>query len=451
MLIYNYKKEFLGIDAKDLEILGLESLAALRALTADFADLFVKAPGYIHNFKHVHWIDFIEYADADESMRVRIEIGSNSFEATLSLEPIFLSDNPKEAGYIVHLNNLHALHGAAAFEDEDDKPLELPDESELAHKPETTQRPLVMQELSTNEAAQVEPQQEEQAEQNSGQKEESLQPTTPTEPQEDELHLELVDDNAIDRTVLAPQKTEELWDNGYHYDPEVASKALGLSLDLIVEFLQDFILQANDFKGPIYEAIASGDVVRVKELAHKLKGVASNLRIDDAFEVLSIISATDDMAVIHENIDIFYKIITKMMLQEEQNGAMDAPLDDILDDLYAEDIIVTEPKGSSDASQNVFDPAVGASKMGIDQESYQELFDAYLEEGVAIVSLLKAAHKQADTKRIETEALRLKSMSEDLFFFAPLEPIAEILQSSDAAREEAIQRLEATLTSVART
>jgi len=53
MLIYNYQKEFLGIDEKDLKTLGFNSLSELRAEVTDFADLFVKTPGYVHNFQHV--------------------------------------------------------------------------------------------------------------------------------------------------------------------------------------------------------------------------------------------------------------------------------------------------------------------------------------------------------------------------------------------------------------
>jgi len=60
MLIYNFQKEFLGIDAKDLQELGYHDLSSLRSEVTDFADLFVKTPGYIHNFQHVHWIDFID-------------------------------------------------------------------------------------------------------------------------------------------------------------------------------------------------------------------------------------------------------------------------------------------------------------------------------------------------------------------------------------------------------
>ena len=67
MLIYNYKKEFLGIDEADLEALGLNNLEELRSESADFADLFVKTPGHIHNFKHVHWIDYVTNKDGAEA------------------------------------------------------------------------------------------------------------------------------------------------------------------------------------------------------------------------------------------------------------------------------------------------------------------------------------------------------------------------------------------------
>lgn len=74
MLIYNYKKEFLGIDESDLELLGLSNLADLRAEAADFADLFVKTPGFIHNFKHVHWIDYITCNDSGVESKAIIHI-----------------------------------------------------------------------------------------------------------------------------------------------------------------------------------------------------------------------------------------------------------------------------------------------------------------------------------------------------------------------------------------
>ena len=65
MLIYNYQKEFVGIDESDLKALGFSDLAQLRSESADFANFFVKTPGFVHNFKHVHWIDFVTCADGN--------------------------------------------------------------------------------------------------------------------------------------------------------------------------------------------------------------------------------------------------------------------------------------------------------------------------------------------------------------------------------------------------
>ena len=58
MLIYNFQKEFIGIDKSSLEALGLSTLSELQEQVEDFADLFVKTPGHIHNFKHVHYLRF---------------------------------------------------------------------------------------------------------------------------------------------------------------------------------------------------------------------------------------------------------------------------------------------------------------------------------------------------------------------------------------------------------
>ena len=42
MLIYNNKREFIGIDADDLETLGFSNLEELKEQYADFADMFAK-------------------------------------------------------------------------------------------------------------------------------------------------------------------------------------------------------------------------------------------------------------------------------------------------------------------------------------------------------------------------------------------------------------------------
>ena len=59
MLIYNHEKELIGIDQEYLQKFGFLNLTQLLSEVSDFADFFVKKTGFIHNFKHVHWIDFV--------------------------------------------------------------------------------------------------------------------------------------------------------------------------------------------------------------------------------------------------------------------------------------------------------------------------------------------------------------------------------------------------------
>ena len=109
MLIYNSKKKFIGIDEHDLNALGFSDLSQLKAQADDFADLFVKTPGYIHNFKHVNWIDFIACADSAESPKVIIHANSKNFKCTLDIKVAYLTDEPSSKAYLVHINNAREL------------------------------------------------------------------------------------------------------------------------------------------------------------------------------------------------------------------------------------------------------------------------------------------------------------------------------------------------------
>jgi len=130
------------------------------------------------------------------------------------------------------------------------------------------------------------------------------------------LDIDLEEEPLESVTPSSKVHKKEKFNNGYIYNPEVASKELGLPLDLIEEFIQDFIAQAGDFKPELYASLNDGDIDNVKTLSHKLKGVAANLRIEDAFEVLALINATPDIAVIQTNLDLFYKIIAKLAGEE---------------------------------------------------------------------------------------------------------------------------------------
>jgi len=100
--------------------------------------------------------------------------------------------------------------------------------------------------------------------------------------------------------------------SNYNYDPQLASDELGLPIDLIEEFVQDFIAQTQEFKEQLYVSLNRGHLDELKTLSHKLKGVAANLRIEDAFNALNIINNSKNSSDIEIQLNIFYKIIEKL-------------------------------------------------------------------------------------------------------------------------------------------
>ena len=336
MLIYNYKKEFLGMDKKDLNTLGFADLASLKTEVDDFADLFVKTPGYIHNFQHVHWIDFITCAESNEKPKAIINVNSKNFKCNIDVRSAFLVDNPSEEAFMISLTNLHPLSNEEseliAADIANKASLKAADISEKPHTPVTeTLAPVEEIALGDEELNTFETLQEEtytpvltdeddfKLDVNLDMDDDFMQPTvektiqetpqpTPQKPQK------IVTPQAVQSTSQIEEEDE---DDDYTYDPNVASSELGLPLDLIEEFIQDFILQAKEFKADLYSSLESGDIENVKILSHKLKGVAANLRVENAFEVLTTINTTSDTTVIQENLRRFYKIIAKLAGEEE--------------------------------------------------------------------------------------------------------------------------------------
>ena len=365
MLIYNFQKEFVGIDEADLEVFGFANLSELKAESSDFADMFVRTPGYIHNFKHVHWIDFVTCADPSEQSKVIIEVNSKTYKAILSIDTIYLSDNPTSKAYLVSLNNLRALTLQENGEFSEDIARKKPprieptvghafnlsnDEAEIDNEtaPELEGFKPFENIQETPDAKVVEEFQEIQEpiptapldisfddddinesifDKN---EEEPIQVETPTVEIEesvsvDPLSLDL-DDLGFEEDVkpeeeahiVAVEEEDDGYDYSYNYDPQVASDELGLPIDLIEEFIQDFIAQAKEFKDELYGSMDEGDLDNVKILSHKLKGVAANLRIEDAFNTLSIINTSSDITEVGKYLNIFYKIIAKLSGEEIQ-------------------------------------------------------------------------------------------------------------------------------------
>ncbi|MBE0514293.1 Hpt domain-containing protein [Sulfurimonas sp.] len=316
MLIYNHKKEFLGIDEGYLKALGLSSLAELQNEADDFADLFVKTPGYIHNFKHVHWIDYITCNESGIDAKVIINVKGRNFATPVEIQTIYLVQNPSEKAYRINLPSIKALTGEQSQKFSADiaqknAALEKPSHEEFYHPPAVIE--------SVSNQTSYDPYEEDY---------DAIEPevqkkilSLDVEIDEDDLGYmpeveekkEVVQKQTLkkEEKALAQSDNENPFAN-YVYNPQTASEELGLPIDLVEEFIQDFIAQANSFKSDLYESAKNEDLDHLRIQSHKLKGVAANLRIEDALDALSKINSLEEYTEIKTNLDRLYRIINKL-------------------------------------------------------------------------------------------------------------------------------------------
>lgn len=325
MLVYNHEKEMIGVDEETLNQIGYGSLGAFLEDHRDVADLFVKKPGYIHNFQNFSWIDFVRHADAEETKAI-VKNGNKHFSCIVTVTPLYLTSAPEQEGYEVVFKHVRSLNGSEMVEEfpaERNAPAIEPDEDlELTLSLETSE-PAILEEPDVFDIPDVSltmpdinP---------DGSLDISLDIDEEPEAAPSKSSKPMLGDyiNAEERAYIDNLQT----DKNYVYEPEIAAEELGLPVDLIEEFIGDFIQQAHEFKGDLMEAAMKEDFDEVHVLSHKLKGVAANLRVEDAFEVLSIVNNSRDAVEIEANLKHFYRIIAKMEgkeLPEHEEAMMPA-------------------------------------------------------------------------------------------------------------------------------
>ncbi len=326
MVIYNHKKEFIGIEQKDLKALNLANLAELLEEASDFADLFVKIPGYVHNFKYVHWIDFIGSADSIDENRAILSVKGRNFKTTIELQPLYLTEEPEKKAYGIILNGLRELTSEereslmnGGMQLEETKVAEpTPMRTAPVEQPATQKH----QKEEAVREVQVEPEQTVSEEKPLHLDLES--PVSGEEKKEEEAPLEIslddVSETPVEEIEYFVDEDDKFAD--YRYDPEAVAKELGLPADLVEEFVQDFIAQAREFKVELYEALDTGRIDNLRMLSHKLKGVAANLRMEDAFDALVTINTSDDIDLVKRTLDHFYMVILKKLAGEEVQAAV---------------------------------------------------------------------------------------------------------------------------------
>lgn len=382
MLIYNHQKKFIGIDGVSLRILGFSTLSQLINVANDFADLFVKTPGYVHNFKHIHWIDFVTCAEPDQESKVIISVNGKKFRCSLDIKEIYLKEEPDNMGYAVHLLNLRALDQTES-ELPKKEPIESAKTQESAHLELTVEDGIQIDDFETFEDIVIDVYKEDEA-----------------------LDLVYEDIEVPKRIKIEPpllhygQFLEIVSD--YVYNPQQACEELGLPLELIEEFIQDFIAQANEFKADLYISLSEHSIENVKILSHKLKGVAANLRIEDIFEILNKINNSQDSTEIKKSLNIFYEKIEKLAYKKELKS---------VDIFEAKAEIPIESKKDS---QVHYAREIAAAKIGIELENFNELFVDFMDEAKECIQEMKRAVANSDPDASRDSSKKLKKMCETI-------------------------------------
>jgi len=348
VLIYDHNKEFIGIDQESLDLLGYECFKDLIHEHRDVAELFVKKPGYIHNFTNFPWIDFVMHAESDDS-KVIIAGKKKAFSANIEILKLHLSKAPEEDAFLVKLKNVQNYQLDASEQPEQTPPpidLDVQDfnsvrkGTEPAPTPAPTPEPQLEQPpLQIDEDIFIQ-------EETPAPQEVEIAAVTSIKDEDEELDIFFHSDEVEEETNLFDPDVERVQEadiekiveeektapmlgaylseddkaylsdlevsDDYTYDPSIAADELGLPVDLIEEFIGDFIKQAHEFKEQLFTAVSDSDFDNIKVLSHKLKGVAANLRIEDSFEVLRNVNETEDIKACEANLKQFYLTIAKL-------------------------------------------------------------------------------------------------------------------------------------------
>ena len=513
MLLYNHRQEFIGIDDEGLQLLNYASLEELLSVCSDVADLFANEPGYIHNFKSFGWIDFLLHSDSDASSAI-VHGNGRTFSCQLGVTSFHLCAHPSENGYSIEMSQIKSISG------EEIKPHALTPKTptkEFAPPSEPIQTLQTAPLLDYTHLAATQ----------------LTEPTLLDIPKTQPTSLDETDD--IYASLMAPLSADELYDSPegrmqesdklalnpiktpiptvkhpmlgntqysteeaeylsqhkvdttYMYDPNVAANELGLPVDLIEEFIGDFIQQSHDFKDELFESALKSDINTLHILSHKLKGVAANLRVENAFETLSVINSSTDSVEIEANLKYYYALIAKLE-DKEILDIQDSPLEkqkeikpatalisDPVEDIYAfslkenenESLLVQlddiDLKGAlfADVKEEVpfkkelleledesietvptekinsvpalhYDLQSVAGALGMEPAFMEELLHEYKTDASAMNTTIIQAIKSFDTHTWRSSAAKLKGISDNLRLIEISDELAILSITNDA-------------------
>ncbi|MCL4432836.1 MAG: hypothetical protein M1300_11040 [Epsilonproteobacteria bacterium] len=512
MLLYNNKQEFIGIDDGGLHLLNYASLEELLNVCSDVADLFANEPGYIHNFKNFGWIDFLLHADSDASSAI-VHGNGRTFSCRLSVSAFHLCSEPSASGYSIEMSQIKSISGKeikphltaqkAPTQEfvppsepilKSAQPAPLPDHTHLTATqlseptifdiPKT--QPTSLDETEDLYTSLMAPLSVEELDSSLEKKDQKV-----VNPISESAAIPASQPSVKETTQYSSNENEYLShhkvDSSYTYDPNIAANELGLPVDLIEEFIGDFIQQSHEFRDELYDATEKNDINKLHILSHKLKGVAANLRIENALEALTIINSSADPIEIQSNLKYYYSIIAKLEgkeVLEIQNSAsqnevasepdtqtLPEPEEDIyafslkqndnetllvhLDEIDLEDEPSTDVKEEklpfkkelleleeelleeSADKENIplplhYDLNAVSGALGMEPAFMEELLKDYRADALAMSTTIRQAIKAFDTHTWKSSAAKLKGISDNLRLSEISDELAILSITNDA-------------------
>jgi len=252
VVLYDANKRLIAISNKTLELLGFGSLEEFRKHYYDIAQLFVKRPGYVHEFKSFHWIDYcLTNSTITHRAIIRTKEG-REIEVFINISPL---NGIEHAGYY-----LVTLEPNTYTECDTDLP-----------QPQSEARP------------QTRP--------------------APERPASDQKPPAAPAPAPQPRTIaIEPKEFPK---------PNLSqiSEELNLDEEIIFDFIKEFINHTIEKLDEINEAIRKRDTQKLKNIIHTLRGVSANLRLKPAVDILSKSTRTTDLAELVEILKEFYSYV----------------------------------------------------------------------------------------------------------------------------------------------
>lgn len=354
MILYSADKKFMGMDHDDLQQLGYKTLPEFIKDYQDFADTFIDRPGYIYNYEDFSWIDYILNSN-DSDFKAMVYSNSNGFACDLEISPYYLVSSPQSHGYAVNLHHIRALSkeeisyinkiatsgkgGVAQVNMLDDNTIDI---LKNTPTPNVTPEPIY----------------------NSFQN--NMQQTTQNNSYQENQNGFSHDNSAIiSKLSISPH---------YRFDPIVAAEELGLAVEVIEEFIDDFVEQAQSVKDELLAATHKKEFKDVEGISHKLKGVAANLRIEDSLEVLTKINSSHNQHELEVLIDHFYDLIVR--LGESKISALNTQ-DDVPEEILL-NLDLDEGEGEKNIKEDVVLDESSLAQPNINQEEKEFIEEDHL-------------------------------------------------------------------------